>query len=160
MATGQVNNLEPIRQVWSDGKREQLVADHLAKELNWEFYKTPRYYFVDYLVNKLKPNGYANYIGGVEIKWMNSPSSSQVKFPFQKLQKMWMTEPVDDNPDSFNRICIRYTDGLLLMPSYVLKPFEPIFGLTRADTQEHDFNVHFVATIDFPQYLKPTVISE
>ena len=82
---------EPIRQVWQDGKREQLVADYLATANNWEFYKTPRYYFVDYLVNQLKPNGYANYIGGIEIKWMKSHSSSEVKFPYQKLQRMWLT---------------------------------------------------------------------
>ena len=95
---------EPIRQVWQDGKREQKVADYLAREYNWEFYPTPRYYFVDYLVNKNKPNGYANYIGGLEIKWMNRPADSEVKFPFQKLQRMWMTEPLDDNPDAFNPI--------------------------------------------------------
>jgi len=76
---------EPIRQVWQDGKREQLVADYLADANSWEFYKTPRYYFVDYLVNKLKANGYANYIGGVEVKWMKSHSSTEVKFPYQKL---------------------------------------------------------------------------
>jgi len=78
---------EPIRQVWQDGKREQLVADYLATANGWEFYKTPRYYFVDYLVNKLKPNGYANYIGGVEVKWMRSHSGTEVKFPYQKLQR-------------------------------------------------------------------------
>jgi hypothetical protein len=151
---------EPIRQVWQDGKREQKVADYLSKEYNWEFYPTPRYYFVDYLVNKNKPNGYANYIGGLEVKWMNRPADSEVKFPFQKLQRMWMTEPLDDNPDAYNRIVVRYTDALLIIPANKLRSFEPVFGLTRADTMEYDFNIHFNATFHFPQYLKEIVIAE
>ena len=152
--------IEPIRQVWQDGKREQLVADYLAKEYNWAFYPTPRYYFVDYLVNKLKPNGYAKYIGGVEIKWMKSHAGSEVKFPYQKLQRMWLTEPLDDNPEAYNRIVIRYTDALLVIPARLLRSIPPVYGLTRADTQEHDFNIHFIATEDFPDYLEPIVIAE
>jgi hypothetical protein len=152
--------IEPIRQVWQDGKREQLVADYLAKEYNWAFYPTPRYYFVDYLVNKLKPNGYANYIGGVEIKWMKSHAGSEVKFPYQKLQRMWLTEPLDDNPEAYNRIVIIYTDALLVIPARLLRSIPPVYGLTRADTQEHDFNIHFIATEDFPDYLEPIVIAE
>ena len=152
--------IEPIRQVWQDGKREQLVADYLAKEYNWAFYPTPRYYFVDYLVNKLKPNGYANYIGGVEIKWMKSHAGSEVKFPYQKLQRMWLTEPLDDNPEAYNRIVIRYTDALLVIPARLLRKIPPVYGLTRADTQEYDFNIHFIATEDFLEYLEPIVISE
>ena len=152
--------IEPIRQVWQDGKREQLVADYLAKEYNWAFYPTPRYYFVDYLVNKLKPNGYANYIGGVEIKWMKSHAGSEVKFPYQKLQRMWLTEPLDDNPEAYNRIVIRYTDALLVIPARLLRSIPPVYGLSRADTQEHDFNIHFIATEDFPDYLEPIVIAE
>jgi len=151
---------EPIRQVWQDGKREQLVADYLATAYNWEFYKTPRYYFVDYLVNQLKPNGYANYIGGIEIKWMKSHSGTEVKFPYQKLQRMWLTEPLDDSPDAYNRIVIRYTDALLVIPAKILRSIPPIYGLTRADTQEHDFNVHFVASKYFAHYLEPVVINE
>ena len=153
-------SIEPIRQVWQDGKREQLVADYLATANSWEFYKTPRYYFVDYLVNKLKPNGYANYIGGVEVKWMKSHSGTEVKFPYQKLQRMWLTEPLDDNPEAYNRIVIRYTDALLVIPARLLRNTPPVYGLTRADTQEYDFNIHFIATEDFADYLEPIVINE
>lgn len=152
--------VEPIRQVFVDSTREKIVANYLSKKYNWEFYPTPKYYFIDFLVNQNQPNGYANYIGGLEVKWMRSPANSEVKFPFQKLQQIWLTEPVNDRPDSYNRIAIRYTDSLLLMPAKVLKRFDPIFGLTRADTNEHDFNIHFNATQDFPEYLLPIVINE
>ncbi len=75
---------------------------------------------------------------------MKSHSSTEVKFPYQKLQRMWLTEPLDDNPDAYNRIVIRYTDALLVIPARLLRNIPPTYGLTRADTQEHDFNVHFM----------------
>ncbi len=59
----------------------------------------------------VKDGGYANFIGGLEVKWLNKSINDEVKFPLQKLQKMWLTEPVDDEPQAFNRICIRYNDG-------------------------------------------------
>ena len=151
---------EPIRQVGGDGTREQLVASKLSEMFNWDFFPTPRYYFIDFLVNINHANGYANYIGGLEVKWLNRPTNSEVKFPYQKLQQIWLTEPATDRPDAYNRIVIRYTDGLLVMPAYALRCLDPIYGLTRADTNEHDFNVHFNATKDFPQYLLPVVINE
>lgn len=152
--------VEPIRQVTGDGNREQLVANFLSKEYSWDFYPTPKYYFIDFLVNINHGNGYANYIGGLEVKWMNRSVNSEVKFPYQKLQQIWMTEPTNDREDAFNRIVIRYTDGLLLMPAKALRCFDPIFGLTRADTNEYDFNIHFNAAVDFPQYVLPVAINE
>lgn len=151
---------EPIRHRFIDSTRERLVAEVLSNKFNWEFYPTPRYYFMDYLVNQNQANGYANFIGGLEIKWMRGPADSEVKFPYQKLQQMWLSEPANDRPDSYNRIVIRYTNGLLLAPAKVFKRFDPIFGLTRADTNEHDFNIHFNAKQDLPEYLLPIVINE
>ena len=77
---------EPIRQVYGDGRKEKLVADWLATNFRWELYPTPKFYFMDFLVNQVKDGGYANYIGGLEIKWVNRSINDEVKFPFQKLQ--------------------------------------------------------------------------
>jgi hypothetical protein len=150
---------EPIRQVYGDGRKEKLVADWLATNFRWELYPTPRFYFMDFLVNQVKDGGYANYIGGLEIKWVNRSINDELKFPFQKLQKMWLTEPVDDDPQAFNRICIRYNDGLLLAPASAFRHGRPIYGLTRADTNEYDFNVCFTAAVDLPRYVINTVIN-
>ena len=150
---------EPIRQVYGDGRKEKLVADWLATNFRWELYPTPKFYFMDFLVNQVKDGGYANYIGGLEIKWVNRSINDELKFPFQKLQKMWLTEPIDDNPQSFNRICIRYNDGLLLAPANEFRHGKPVYGLTRADTNEYDFNVCFTAAIDLPRFVINTVIN-
>ena len=150
---------EPIRQVYGDGKREQAVVTELKKHYPWDFYKTPPFYFIDYLVNKTTPKGYANYIGGLEIKWLNMSCAGQTKFPYQKLQRMLLTEPLDDNPEAFNRICIRYTDAYLLIPAYLLRPIKPQYIQTRKDTNEWDHNIVFSAT-DYPQFLNPVSIKE
>ena len=151
---------EPIRQVYGDGRKEKLVADWLAANFRWELYPTPKFYFMDFLVNQVKDGGYANYIGGLEIKWVNRSINNELKFPFQKLQKMWLTEPVDDDPKAFNRICIRYTDGILLAPASAFRLGRPTYGLTRADTNEYDYNVLFTAAIDLPRYVINQVINE
>lgn len=153
---------EPIRQVISDGDKEQRVANKLCKLLGWDAYKTPPYFPVDYLVNSLqdpnKPKGYANFIGSLEIKWINGKSDMVVKFPYQKLQKMWLLEPlITDSPNAYNRICIRYVDGLLLIPASKLRTLEPVYELTRADTGEHDFNVHIKAS-DYPDNFMKVVV--
>jgi hypothetical protein len=115
---------------------------------------------MDFLVNQIKEGGYANYIGGLEVKWLNKSINDEVKFPLQKLQKMWLTEPVDDEPQAFNRICIRYTDGVLLAPASAFRHGRPVYGLTRADTNEHDFNVVFTAAHDLTRYIINAVIDE
>ena len=150
---------EPIRQVYGDYRKEKLVADWLAANFRWELYPTPKFYFMDFLVNQVKDGGYANYIGGLEIKWVNRSINDELKFPFQKLQKMWLTEPIDDDRQAFNRICIRYNDGLLLAPASEFRHGKPVYGLTRADTNEYDFNVCFTAAIDLPRYVINTVIN-
>jgi hypothetical protein len=93
-------------------------------------------------------------------KWLNRPMNAEVKFPFQKLQKMWLTEPIDDNPQAFNRICIRYNDAILLAPASAFRAAKPTWGLTRADTNEHDFNVHFIASVHLPEYIINEVIND
>ena len=150
---------EPIRHRSGDNSRERQVAEYLEFALNWKCYPTPKFYFVDYLVNQEKPGGYANYIGSLEIKWMNRPADSIVKFPYQKLLQIWNTEPLSDDPQAFNRICIRYTDSILLIPAKALRGHKPIYGITRSDTNEHDFNIHFNASEEFPNYLKPIVLN-
>lgn len=150
---------EPIRHRPEDTSRERRIADYLEFALNWDCVATPRFYFVDYLVNQNHSNGYANFIGSLEVKWRNAPADSVMKFPFQKLQQILLTEPLGDNPLAYNRICIRYTDSLLLIPAKALRGYQPIYGLTRADTQEYDFNIHFNASKEFANYLKPIVIN-
>ena len=151
---------EPIRQLYGDSKKEALVANWLSTNFRWELYPTPRFYFMDFLVNQVKDGGYANYIGGLEVKWLNRSVNDEVKFPFQKLQKMWLTEPVDDDPQAFNRVCIRYTDAVLLAPASAFRLGRPIWGLTRADTNEYDYNVQFTASIDLTRYVINQVISD
>jgi hypothetical protein len=151
---------EPIRQAYGDGKREAVVARWVESNFNWQCYATPKYYFVDFLVNQKKDNGYANFIGSLEVKWLNRPMNAEVKFPFQKLQKMWLTEPIDDDPQAFNRILIRYTDGILLAPAGAFRAAKPVWGLTRADTNEFDFNINFIASVHLPEYIIHEVIND
>ena len=155
---------EPIRQVFGDGRREQLVSDKLCSLLGWVSFKTPPYFPVDFMLNALKdkdkPEGYASFAGSLEIKWMNGYSVIVVKFPYQKLMKIWAMEPmITDNPNAYNRICIRYTDGLLLIPAKKLRTLEPVYELTRADTGEHDFNVHIKAS-DYPDNFMKVIVNE
>lgn len=151
---------EPIRQVYGDNKREQHVTTELKKHYPWEFYKTPPFYFADFMVNKTTPKGYANYIRLLEIKWLNIPATAPTKFPYQKLQRLQLTEPLEDNPDAYNRICIRYTDSYLLIPARMLRAYKPVYMQTRADTNEHDHNIVFTAATDFKQFLKPVTIKD
>lgn len=148
----------PIWQNSNDSSNERKVADKLAELLGWKFYTTPRFHWCDYHVNQTSKGGYENYIGDIEIKWMGIPSTEEVRFPLEKLQKLWMTEPMYDNPEAYNRVCIRYTDGLLLIPAKRLRMIEPQLSLTRADTGEMDFNVHFTAATDFPKNMMGIIV--
>jgi len=132
---------EPIRQVWQDDWRSQVVAQGLHEIYpNWFFYPTPPFYFMDYHIQHRRSNGRENYIGDLEVKWLNQPASRPVKFPFQKLQKMLMTSPYNDN--AYHRICFRFNDGLLLIPAVQLGGIIPEWT-TRHDTGEYDLNVIF-----------------
>lgn len=152
---------EPIRQVARDRNNEDRVALKLLELLGWDSYTTPPYYPVDYLFNilqdKNKPEGYASFGGCLEVKWMSISSDKTVHFPYQKLQKIWLLEP-QHNDTAKNWVCIRYTDGLLLLPAKKLRTLEPVYELTRADTGEHDFNVHINAS-DFPEHFMKIVVN-
>jgi hypothetical protein len=97
-----------------------------------------------------------NYIGDLEIKWLNQPASMSAKFPFQKLQKIIIAPPYNDNAQ--HKICFRFNDGLLLIPAVSLGDITPEFT-TRHDTGERDLNVMFMAE-DYYQYWIEKVVND
>jgi hypothetical protein len=48
----------------------------------------------------------------------------------------------------------------LLAPASAFRYGRPVYGLTRADTNEHDFNVVFTAAEDLTRYIINAVIDE
>jgi hypothetical protein len=151
--------LEPIRQVGGDGRRE-TAAVHALSTLypNWRFYPTPRFYFTDFHLTWLHENGRENYLGDIEIKWLSIDSSIPAIFPFNKLQQMLISPPYLDNPDTFHRICFRFTDGTLLIPVKELAGLMPEFNV-RHDTNERDLVVRVNAMM-FKRYWIDVVIKE
>lgn len=137
--------LEPIREVASDNARERALAAFLEPLMGWELFPTPRFYFVDFHILKLFDNGRKNYIGDLEIKWLKIDSSYPAIFPFNKLQQMMIAPPYTDSPESFHRICFRFTDGLLMLPVNQLAKLQPEVH-TRRDTNETDLVVKVHAT--------------
>jgi hypothetical protein len=152
---------EPIRQVGGDGVRENLIAQALAELYKgWKFYSTPRFYFTDYHVTRVSEGGRENYLGDLEVKWLNIPSTTTAIFPFNKLQQMLIAPPYVDNYETYHRICFRFTDGLLLIPAQQLAHLMPEF-YTRKDTQERDLVVYVNAQDpSFKQYWHDRVVSE
>jgi len=154
-----MSNLEPIRQVPNDGRREQIAADFLSRyNPQWKFYPTPRYYFTDFHMTKQHGNGRENYIGDMEIKWLRIDSSRPAIFPFNKLQNMLIAPPYTDDPEVFHRICFRFTDGTMIIPASQLAYQVPQFHV-RQDTQERDL-VIYVHRSNYEQYWKDLVIEE
>jgi hypothetical protein len=152
--------MEPIRSVYGDDRRADKVTKALQEAVcdEWVFYQTPPFFFTDYHIQRQKPNGRANYIGDLEIKWFKTPSDTPAKFPFQKLQKMLIAPPYTDDPQVFHRICFRFTDGLLLLPAFKLATIIPE-RTTRYDTMETDFNLLFSA-YEFAEYWIEKVVSD
>ena len=154
-----MSNLEPIRQVPNDGRREQIAADFLSRyNPQWKFYPTPRYYFTDFHMTRQHGNGRENYIGDMEIKWLRIDSSRPAIFPFNKLQNMLIAPPYTDDPEVFHRICFRFTDGTMIIPASQLAYQVPQFHV-RQDTQERDL-VIYVHRSNYEQYWKDIVINE
>ena len=149
--------MEPIRQVVGDNEREQRLAAYLQQALPWSLFPTPKFYFTDYHINKLYDNGRQNYIGDLEIKWLNIPSTSPAIFPFNKLQQLLIAPPYTDSPESFHRICFRFTDGLMIVPAKALARLQPTVH-TRKDTNETDLVV-WVRVDEFLQWFRPIVIN-
>jgi hypothetical protein len=150
--------MEPIRQVWGDNKREEVVARHLANLAPWKFIPTPKFYFTDFHIQRVYDNGRENYIGDLEIKWLNSSSQYPAIFPFNKLQQMLIAPPYTDNAESFHRICFRFSDGLMIIPVKKLAHLQPALH-TRKDTDETDLVV-WVKVEEFFNYFRPIVINE
>ena len=151
--------LEPIRQIASDGKREQIAAKALMDYFaNWKLYPTPRFFFTDFHITVMQGQGRENYIGDLEIKWLKTDSSKSAIFPFNKLQQIMIAPPYTDTDYSYHRICFRYSDGILVVPAKELEHLQPVFH-TRWDTKERDLVV-FVNASDYPQYWHNLVINE
>lgn len=150
--------LEPIREVASDNARERTLAAFLEQHMGWELFPTPRFFFVDFHILKLFDNGRKNYIGDLEIKWLKIDSSYPAIFPFNKLQQMLIAPPYTDSPDSFHRVCIRYTDGLMMIPVKELAHLKPELH-TRKDTNETDLVIKIYAK-DYAKYFRNIVIEE
>ena len=149
--------MEPIRQVQSDNDKEQRMANYLQQVLPWSLFPTPKFYFTDFHINKLYDNGRQNYIGDLEIKWLNIPSTSPAIFPINKLQQLLIAPPYTDSPESFHRICFRFTDGLMIVPAKALAHLQPTVH-TRRDTNETDL-VIWVRVDEFLQWFRPIVVN-
>jgi hypothetical protein len=149
--------MEPIRQVQSDNDKEQRMANYLQQNLPWSLFPTPKFYFTDFHINKLYENGRQNYIGDLEIKWLNIPSTSPAIFPFNKLQQLLIAPPYTDSPESYHRICFRFTDGLMIVPAKALAHLQPTVH-TRRDTNETDL-VIWVRVDEFLQWFRPIVVN-
>jgi hypothetical protein len=150
--------MEPIRQVWGDNRREAVVAQHLTHLAPWKLIPTPKFYFTDFHIQRVYDNGRENYIGDLEIKWLNSSSQYPAIFPFNKLQQMMIAPPYTDNAESFHRICFRFSDGLMIIPAKKLAHLQPALH-TRKDTDETDLVV-WVNVEEFFNYFRPIVINE
>jgi hypothetical protein len=150
--------MEPIRQVWGDNRREAVVAQHLTNLAPWKLIPTPKFYFTDFHIQRIYDNGRENYIGDLEIKWLNSSSQYPAIFPFNKLQQMMIAPPYTDNAESFHRICFRFSDGVMIVPAKKLAHLQPALH-TRKDTDETDLVV-WVNVEEFFNYFRPIIINE
>lgn len=142
--------MEPIRQVNDDGRKEDIVAYHLAKKYpDWRFYPTPRFYFSDFHLNHSWGNGRENYIGDLEVKWLKTGIEEGAIFPFEKLQKLMIAPPFTDSPDVFHRICFRFNDDTSVIPASYISHIIPRWNV-RMDTQERDLVIDVpVQTLQF-----------
>jgi hypothetical protein len=150
--------MEPIRQVWGDNRREAVVAQHLTRLAPWKLIPTPKFYFTDFHIQRVYDNGRENYIGDLEIKWLNSSSQYPAIFPFNKLQQMMIAPPYTDNAESFHRICFRFSDGVMIVPAKKLAHLQPALH-TRKDTDETDLVV-WVNVEEFFNFFRPIIINE
>ena len=150
--------MEAIRQVWGDNRREAVVAQHLTNLAPWKLIPTPKFYFTDFHIQRVYDNGRENYIGDLEIKWLNSSSQYPAIFPFNKLQQMMIAPPYTDNAESFHRICFRFSDGVMIVPAKKLAHLQPALH-TRKDTDETDLVV-WVNVEEFFNFFRPIIINE
>lgn len=148
--------MEPIREVAGDVSKEERMAKFLESKLPWSLFPTPKFYFTDYHINRLHDHGRQNYIGDLEIKWLNSSSTYPAIFPFNKLQQMLIAPPYTDSSESYHRICFRFTDGIMMVPAKALAHLQPTLH-TRKDTNETDL-VIWVRVDEFIGYFRNYVV--
>ena len=107
--------MEAIRVTQADYGREARLANYLQMRLPWVLTPTPKFYFTDYHINRKHDNGRENYIGDLELKWLNTPSELPAIFSYNKLQLMTAVPVYTDTPESYHRVCFRFSDGILLI---------------------------------------------
>jgi hypothetical protein len=149
--------MEPIRSAASDYSREVRLANYLQMRLPWVLTPTPKFYFTDYHINRKYEAGRENYIGDLEIKWLNTTSDFPAVFSYNKLQLLTAVPVYTDTPESYHRVCIRYTDGILLVPAKALMRFCEPTWYTRFDTGETDLVIRVNAK-DYGKWLSTEVV--
>ena len=149
--------MEAIRVTQADYGREARLANYLQTRLPWVLTPTPKFYFTDYHINRKHDNGRENYIGDLEIKWADKPSSEPYPIPFTKVQQMSLLPLHRDLPDSYHRVLIRYEDGLLMLNVEMLRDLRPVMYTFPGQDELKKLYV-FVNASDFFPYFKPIII--
>ena len=149
--------MQPIKETQQGQDRQSRVAAYLMSKYPWILTPTPKFYFTDYHINKIQGLGRENYIGDLEIKWADKPSSEPYPIPFTKVQQMSLLPLHRDLPDSYHRVLIRYEDGLLMLNVEMLRDLRPVMYTFPGQDELKKLYV-FVNASDFFQYFKPIII--
>ena len=149
--------MEAIRQVKADWGREHRLANYLESVLPWSLTPTPAFYFTDYHINRKLGQGRESYIGDVEMKWLNTPSTQVAIFNYNKLQLMAAVPVYTQGVESYHRVCFRFTDGLFIVPVEALQPFRPIVHnhFVREDVTKLVVRLELA---NYMQFHKPIII--
>ena len=152
LATQRGLAVEAIRQTEYLYKKEALIAAHLELTLPWILTPTPKFYFSDYHITE-KAGDYGNYIGDLELKWVNGPSSIPVHFDYEKIQIMaGIRIPGADNPSAYHRVCFRFDDGLLMLPINALDHLKPSINTGKQPGYNYGRPARLVVKIQAEQY--------
>jgi hypothetical protein len=149
--------MEAIRATQADYSREARLANYLQTRLPWVLTPTPKFYFTDYHINRKYDTGRENYIGDLELKWLNTSSEMPAYFSYNKLQLMAAMPVYTDSPESYHRVCFRFNDGILLVPAKALMRFNEPTWFTRFDTGETDLVIRVNAK-DYGKWLSTEVV--
>jgi hypothetical protein len=149
--------VQPIKETQLGLDREARVASYLTTTYPWVLTSTPKFYFTDYHINERNGLQYENYIGDLEIKWLNTPSSERALFSFSKVQQMSILPLYKDLPNAAHRVLFRFTDGLLMLPVDALQTLKP-FLFRQNGPDELTKLVVQVQAKDYLPYFKPIII--
>ena len=155
--------MEAIRQTDDLYKKEAFIASILELHLPWILTPTPKFYFSDYHITE-KQGDYGNYIGDLELKWVNGPSSMAVNFDYEKIQIMaGIRIPGADNPSAYHRVCFRFNDSLLMLPINALDHLKPTLNTGKQPGYNFGRPARLVVKIQADQYpascFKPLIIN-